>query len=310
MINQTKQNKLISVVVYLHNNQNTIVNFLTQIINKTETLFEEFEIIVVNDFSTDDSVKIIKQNLFLKNYKVSVIQLSFHQGVELAMKAGLDLSAGDFVYEFDTVLIDYDLQLLEQAYFKLIEGFDIVSVSPQKNDLLSSKLFYLVYNFYSKSNYKLRTDRFRLLSRRAINRAFSISVTIPYRKAMYINSGLKLNTIPFKSTNNLNKSNTNSFFRNKTAINALIIYTNLAFNIAIAITILLLIITLSTIIYTCIIYFSSNKPIEGWTTLMLLISIGFSGFFLIAAIIIKYLALILETVFKKKTYIQENIEKI
>jgi hypothetical protein len=78
------------------------------------------------------------------------------------------------------------------AFYKILEGYDIVTVSPKENDKLSSKLFYKTYNFFSKSKYKLRTDRFRILSRRAINRAFSISATIPYRKAMYINSGLKI----------------------------------------------------------------------------------------------------------------------
>jgi len=43
---------------------------------------------------------------------------------------------------------------------------------------------------------------------------------------------------------------------------------------------------------------------------MLLISFGFLGFFLLSTIIIKYLSLILELVFKKKSYIQEKIEKL
>jgi dolichol-phosphate mannosyltransferase len=58
------------------------------------------------------------------------------------------------------------------------------------------------------------------------------------------------------------------------------------------------------------IYFGKDKPIEGWTTTMLLISFGFLGFFLLSTIIIKYLSLILELVFKKKSYIQEKIEKL
>jgi dolichol-phosphate mannosyltransferase len=64
------------------------------------------------------------------------------------------------------------------------------------------------------------------------------------------------------------------------------------------------------IIYTVVIYFGKDKHIEGWTTTMLLISFGFSGFFLLSTIIIKYLSLILELVFKKKSYIQEKIEKM
>jgi len=305
-----KEKKLISVIVYLYNNENNILDFLSQITQQAETLFEQFEVIIVNDCSTDNSVQKIKTAEFLKPFQVSIIQMSFHQGVELSMNAGLDLSTGDFVYEFDNVVIDFNINLIEKSYRKILEGYDIVSVSPDFNDKISSKIFYTTYNFFSKSKYKLRTDRFRILSRRAINRSFSISVNIPYRKAMYINSGLKIHTLEYKKTNNTKRITEKSYLRNKTAIDSLIIYTNLAFTISVSISFLLLLCTLSIIAYTIFIYFGKDKPIEGWTTIMLLVSGGFSGFFLLSAIIIKYLSLILELVFKKKSYIQENIEKI
>lgn len=305
-----KEKKLISVIVYLYNNESNILDFLNQITQQAEKLFEQFEVIIVNDSSTDNSVQKIKSAEFLKSFQVSIIQMSFHQGVELSMNAGLDLSTGDFVYEFDSVVIDFDINLIENSYRKILEGFDIVSVSPDFNDKFSSKIFYKTYNFFSKSKYKLRTDRFRILSRRAINRSFSISVNIPYRKAMYINSGLKIYTLEYKKTNNTKRIAEKNYLRNKTAIDSLIIYTNLAFTISVSISLLLLLCTISIIAYTVFIYFGKDKPIEGWTTIMLLVSGGFSGFFLLSAIIIKYLSLILELVFKKKSYIQENIEKI
>lgn len=305
-----KEKKLISIVVYLYNNENSIVDFLSQMVERANNLFEQFEVIIVNDCSTDGSVQKIKNADFLKSHQISIIQMSFHQGVELCMNAGLDLSTGDFVYEFDSVLIDFEESIFNDAFFKILEGYDIVTVSPKENDKLSSKLFYKTYNFFSKSKYKLRTDRFRILSRRAINRAFSISATIPYRKAMYINSGLKIFNIEFDKTKNTKVFGEKQYLRNKTAIDALIIYTNLAFKLSVSISLLLLVSTLSIIIYTVFIYFGEDKPIEGWTTIMLLISGSFSGLFLLIAVIIKYLSLILELVFKKKSYIQENIEKI
>lgn len=305
-----KEKKLISVIIYLYNNENSILDFLSRIVQITDSIFEQFEIIIVNDFSSDSSVQIIKSAPFLENHQVTIIQMSFHQGLELSMNAGLDLSSGDFVYEFDSILIDYNENLIGQSYNKIIEGYDVVAVSPIESVNFTSKLFYKTYNYFTKSNYKLRTDRFRILSRRAINRSFSISVNIPYRKAMYVNSGLKITTIEYNKTNHTKIINEKSYLRSKTAIDALIIYTNLAYKISISIAITLLLVTLSVTIYTVIIYFGKDKPIEGWTTTMLLISFGFSGFFLLSTIIIKYLSLILELVFKKKSYIQEKIEKM
>lgn len=305
-----QEKKLISLIVYLYNNEDSILEFLEMIIQQTEALFEQFEIIIVNDFSIDNSVEKIKTADALNPYQISIIQMSFHQGVELSMNAGLDLSSGDFIYEFDSVILDFDKSLIEKSYRKIIEGYDIVSVSPTSSEKLTSKLFYKTYNYFSKSDYKLRTDRFRILSRRAINRSFSISVKIPYRKAMYINSGLKIATIEFEKINQQKNIAGKSYLRTKTAIDTLIIYTNLAFSISVSISLMLLFCTLSIIIYTLFIYLGKHKPIEGWTTIMLLLSGGFSGLFLLIAIMIKYLSLILEIVFKKKSYIQEKIEKI
>ena len=48
------------------------------------------------------------------------------------MNAGVDLAIGDFVFEFDTVCMDYKTELLMQVYRRSLEGFDIVSASAMR----------------------------------------------------------------------------------------------------------------------------------------------------------------------------------
>ena len=62
-------------------------------------------------------------------------------------------------------------------------------------------------------------------------------------------------------------------------------------------------------IYTVCI-FVSKQPIEGWTTIMLFLSLAFFGIFAILTIIIKYLTLIINLIFKKTNYLVESIEKV
>lgn len=307
-----KEQKLISVVIYLHNNEDKIVSFVKDIIEKVDEIFAKFEIIIVNDCSYDRSVAHLKNDKTLSQYTISILNMSIHQGLEISMSAGIDISMGDFVYEFDDLNVDYDFGLIRESYNKIISGFDIVSVSPKTANTFFSRLFYKVFNKYSKSRHKLRSDRFRILSRRAINRAYSISKSVPYRKALYANSGLNLEVIEYAPSGKTVSENekVKGVFRNRMAINALIIYTNLAFNISIGITLALFLFTVFTVFYVCIIYFSGNKPIEGWTTTMLLMSGSFSGIFFILAIIIKYLSLIIELVYSKKTYLVESVERL
>ena len=61
-----KEKKLISVIVYLYNNENSILDFLSQITQQAETLFEQFEVIIVNDCSTDNTIEAI-ENYCKKN---------------------------------------------------------------------------------------------------------------------------------------------------------------------------------------------------------------------------------------------------
>ena len=302
-----KEKKVISAVVYLYNNESVIVPFLKKITTILDDLFEAVEVIIVNDASTDNSLKVIRNCNELKQFKISILQMSFHQGLEVSMTAGVDLSLGDFIYEFDDLVIDYNLSAIEESYRLLIKDNDIVNVSPSKSNSLVSSLFYKVYNYFSISGYEIQSDRFRILSRRAINRAYSISKSIPYRKALYANSGLKIGSIKYLP--NKSRERSTNFFRNKMAINSLIIYTNLAFHISIAITLLLFLFTLGTTIYTLFIYLGNSKPIEGWTTLMILISGSFSGLFFLLAIVIKYLSLLVELVYSKKAYLFESINK-
>lgn len=306
-----KESKFISAVIYVHNGENQIVAFLEKIIRILQKNFETFEVIVVNDASTDQTLSAIHKQGHLKEYNISIVNMSARQGLEISMNAGIDLSMGDFVYEFDDLIIDYDDDILLKSFHHIITGFDIISVSPARNNRITSTLFYAIFNKYSRSKYKLRTERFRILSRRAINRAYSISNSVPYRKALYANSGLNLDTILYNPVKRFAKTGgIEKVFRNRMAINAIIIYTNLAFKLSLYITFILFSFTLLAALYTLWVYLSNIKPIEGWTTLMLLISGSFSGLFFILAVIIKYLSLIVELVYSKKTYLVESAKRL
>ena len=182
MINN-KEKKFMSAVVYLHNNENQIEKFLTIVLEVFERNYERYEIILVDDASSDNTVRKV-HDIAEKSTGgvITVVNMSFFQGLEKSMNAGVDLAIGDFVYEFDTVEIDYDPKLIMDIYYKAQEGFDIVAIS-NKNEKLSSKLFYYVFNLNNKN--KIVTQTFSIISRRAINRVKSNTLTIPYRKAVY-----------------------------------------------------------------------------------------------------------------------------
>ena len=310
MVNREKN--FISAVVYVHNAENRIEPFLNAIIMTLEENFEHSEIICVNDCSDDSSVQAIKRcSEKAVNTSVSLINMSFFHGLELAMDAGMDLAIGDFVYEFDNTYLDFDPEMIMKVYRHSLTGYDIVSASPDKKEKLSSRLFYKVFDRFSELSYKMTTESFRILSRRVINRISSMNKTIPYRKAIYAGSGLKTDNLKYevKAVRQDKADPRENRYRSSLAVDTLILFTELGYRFSFWMTSAMMLISVFMIFYTLIIYFIGH-PIEGWTTTVMFLSVAFLGLFGILTIIVKYLQIIVDMVFKRKHYNYESIEKL
>lgn len=309
-----KQKNFISCVVYMHNEEKEIVSFLKKLKNTLDEHFEKYEIVCVDDASEDDSVGALQKYVAEsdKMKPVSLIRMSYYQGIEAAMNAGRDLAVGDFVYEFDYAFADYEPELIYQVYEKMLEGYDVVAAAPKKHIPFSSRLFYKVYNWGNKTENKLQQERFRLVSRRAINRVGQMNAYVPYRKVMYVNCGLKMETIFYENQHmeqrirNVQERES----RSNLAFDSFIIFTDVLEKISMglcAIFLLVMIIMAGNVVVSL---FSDSKPVEGWMSTFGLMSFGFFGLFLLMTLILKYLSVILNLVFKKQRYVISGIDKL
>ena len=87
-----KEKNFVSAVVYVHNAGKRIERFLGTILSVLEKNFEHSEVICVNDCSTDDSADVIKRvSRGASTASISIVNLSYFHGVEVAMNAGMDL---------------------------------------------------------------------------------------------------------------------------------------------------------------------------------------------------------------------------
>lgn len=313
MNNDKKEKKFVSLVVYLHNVQKEIVPFLERVVSAIEKKFERFEIVCVDDGCTDGTVGALKEYLESLNVSVmvNIIHMSFFHGLESSMNAGRDLAIGDFVYEFDSISVDYPENVLWEAYEKVLEGNDIVGVGVKEPLSLSSKLFYGIYNKTSKGRGKIGPETFRILSRRAINRVKSIGQYIPYRKAMYANCGLHTYTIFYQSEGSFKKSsNKNAGERAALALDSFVYFTNALERLSAIICGVFLCLSIGMGIYIIKDYISGISVVEGWLSTMGFLSIGFFGVFALLTIILKYLSVMLNLIFKQQRYLIADIEKV
>ncbi len=307
-----KEKNFVSGVVYVHNSKQHISSFLEMLIDVFETNFLHSEIICVNDASSDDSKEIIKRCAEkASETTVSVINMSYFHGLEGAMAAGVDLSIGDFLFEFDTSVCDYDKSEIMNIYRKALTGFDIVSASPDSEQKFTSTLFYSLFDRFSSVSNKLTTESFRILSRRAVNRIDSINKSIPYRKAVYANCGLQAANVKYKTVNtSKNKHDKKErIYKRGLAIDSLILFTDVGYRFALGMAFVMMAMVIFMAIYSFYIYLSQS-PVAGWTTTILFLSAAFFGLFGVLAVIIKYLQILVNLVFKRKQYSFESIEKL
>lgn len=143
---------LISVVSPVYKAGAIVEELVRQLKLSLASITEDFEIILVNDRSPDDSwEKIIQESR--KDIRIKGIQLSRNFGQHYAITAGLDHAEGEWV-----IVMDCDLQdrpdEIPNLYRKAKEGWDIVFArrTGRKDKLgkrISSGIFYRVYNYLS-----------------------------------------------------------------------------------------------------------------------------------------------------------------
>ncbi len=303
----SKEHNFISAVVYLHNDAARVTDFLAMLQGQLESNFEKYEIVCVNDASVDDTAALVRSFAKERDFPLTLVAMSSWHGVEAAMNAGIDIAIGDFVFEFDSVEMSYQPQLLMECYRKALTGCDIVWACPKGRRCGGKGLFYRIFNASFDSVYQLREDAFRLVSRRALNRVHAISATPPYRKAAYAGSGLKLANIDFEPAFMPRAKDKDPYGK---ALDSLALYTDMFYKLSLGISVFLLALTLAIGVYTVVIFLGPVGQVEGWTSTMLALCLGFFGVFLMMTIVIKYLSLLVGLLFKKQRYLVEGIEKI
>lgn len=88
--------KKVSVIIPLYNEEKYIKECLESVINQT---YKNLEIIVVDDNSTDNSLKIVKE---IKDKRIKVIKLKQNNGVANARNKGVEKATGDYICFLDS----------------------------------------------------------------------------------------------------------------------------------------------------------------------------------------------------------------
>ncbi|MCC2644872.1 MAG: glycosyltransferase [Burkholderiales bacterium] len=182
-------NKKISVFIPMKNESSTISLLFNRVLPVLEKTLLDYEIIVVNDGSTDNTLDLLIEYQKTINNLV-IIDLSRNFGKEAALYAGFANALGNCV-----IAIDADLQDPPELILQMIrywqEGYEIVTAVREEriHDSFIKKstanLFYKLINRISDTRFEPNAGDYRLLDRVAVDAFLSLDERVRFNKGLF-----------------------------------------------------------------------------------------------------------------------------
>ena len=221
---------MISIVSPVYRAEKILPILVSEINLVMERIGEDYEIILVDDRSPDNSWEVMKV-LSSQNPKIKSIRLSRNFGQHSAIFAGLTKTKGNWVVVMDCDMQDQPKEIAK-LYKKALEGYDIVLGQRENRKdkflkKLSSKLFYKVFNYLSGGQFNNEIGNFGIYKKKVIGSILNINDYIKFFP-LFINwVGFKSISIPIEHSERKEGKSSYSVSRLlKLAFNAIISFSD------------------------------------------------------------------------------------
>ncbi len=193
----------ISLVLPCYNESEVINAFFDRTLPVLSKLGLSYEIICINDGSTDDTLnKLVKIKESVRHLRI--IDFSKNFGKDAAMTAGLDFSSGNCV-----IPIDCDLQDPPELIPEMVSVWksgDVDVVLARREDRsddslvkrLSAGLFYKIFNKLSDLKIPENVGDFRLIDRRVVDVVKSFHERKRFMKGLFALAGFRAAYVGYK----------------------------------------------------------------------------------------------------------------
>ncbi|MEQ1929365.1 MAG: glycosyltransferase family 2 protein [Parvularculaceae bacterium] len=192
---------LLSIVCPAFNEQEAILDFHRAVRRVLQSSGQNFEIILVNDGSTDGTARLMK-DLCARHPDTAFVDLSRNFGKEIAITAGLDHAKGEAV-----VVMDADLQHPPESIGALIEGwregYDVVNAVRRNRNgenalkRMTARAFYRALRRLGRVAPPEDVGDFRLLSRKAVDAVVTLREHHRFMKGVFAWVGFPTTSIAF-----------------------------------------------------------------------------------------------------------------
>jgi dolichol-phosphate mannosyltransferase len=307
---------LISVIFSFRNEEKVIPVLVDRLMlmmeNSSEQLYE-YELIFVNDASTDRSLETLLA-LREKNTQIKIINMSRRFGVTPCVIAGLAAAKGDAMIYMDADLQDPP-ELIPELIKKWREGAEVVHTIRTKRHGESrikmgiTAIAYKLINVFADIEFHENAGDFKLLSRNAVREVLKLNEADPYLRGLSIWIGFKQDAVYYERDARHSGETKFSLFKSlnpyKEFVRGITSFSVLPLYFALFMGFLVAIVALTTLLHVLYTNFMGYN-IPGWTAIMaailflggvILFTIGILGI---------YMAKIYEQIKGRPRYIVNN----
>lgn len=265
-----------SVLIPVYNSENTINELYQRLEKVFKKINKNFEVIFVNDYSTDESFTVLKK-LYSTKENIIVIDLYSNYGQQNALMCGFRYCNGRYI-----ITMDDDLQQFPEDIPKLIDsikqGYDLIiaSYTNKKTKLYRrfGSLLYkkLVHNIFSLSK-DINFSSFRIIKSHVVDQIKDYTTTYPYVTGLLLQITKNIDNVLLDyKERKFGKSNYNFRKLIELSFNLLVNYSTIPLRFFSYIGLTVSILSVSLGLGYMIKQLLSNQAPPGWTSLIVLMS--------------------------------------
>lgn len=301
----------LSIIVSVYNEEQVLSFFYQSLMKVLQVGDYNYELIFVNDGSTDKSQDII--NLFSEqNPKVKSILFSRNFGHEAAMIAGIDYATGEALICMDSDMQHPPTLIPEMVNRFMVGDIDVINMArKEQRRNYSSSLFYKILNIISSHNFQPNASDFFLISERIAN-----ILRVDYRERVrflrgFIQiMGFKKTTLDFFVANReAGESKYNVRKLISLSITAMATLSKLPLKAGIYLGLASGLFSIILAIYSIVMKII-DQPVSGYTTIVVFLGIMFSIQFVILGVLGEYIGFLFDEQKKRPIYIVDTTNNI
>ena len=145
-----KNNKSVSIIIPAYNEAESLQTLRDEIVTAFMSLHNEYEIIFINDGSSDDTQSVLEEIVDqCKDKNIRAVELKKNSGKATALDLGFSMAKGDIIITMDADLQD-DPKEISRFIEKIEEGYEVISgwKNDRQDSFIKNKTS-KIYNFFT-----------------------------------------------------------------------------------------------------------------------------------------------------------------